>query len=214
MHKISKVIGYLRTSTDKQEINNQKLEIFNYAKREQLTINEFLETQSSSRKTTKDRRINELLEKLKPTDTLIITELSRIGRSTAEVIGIINQLMQQGVNIIIVKQNLKLNAQNQNDLTSKVMITMLSLFAELERDLISQRTKEALRSKKANGIILGKPKGTIQKSIYDKDKDRIIELLGLGLSVRKIATRHLGLKHYNNLAKYVRRRDLRRISKN
>ncbi len=97
-----------------------------------------------------------------------------------------NELCKKGLSTIIVKQNFKINSQIKNDITSKAMITMLSLLAELEIDLISQRAKEALRTKKAQGIQPGKPKGTIQKSIYDKDKDKIIELLNVGLSVRKI----------------------------
>ena len=104
---------------------------------------------------------------------------------------------------------MRINASNKNDMTSKVMITMLSLFAELERDLISQRTKEALKTKKAQGQVLGKPVGTIQGSIYDKDRDRIIELLGLGLSVQKIAQKHLGLKYSSSLNNYVMKRRLR-----
>jgi len=206
---MSKIYGYLRTSTDKQEIKNQKLEILEFGRKEDLKIDDFIEIQISSRKTTKERRIDELLIKLEEGDTLIATELSRIGRSTVEVITIINELIEKGVDIVIVKQNLKINASNKNDMTSKVMITMLSLFAELERDLISQRTKEALKTKKAQGQILGKPVGTIQGSIYDKDKDRIIELLGLGLSVQKIAQKHLGLKYSSSLNNYVMKRGLR-----
>lgn len=205
---MNKILGYLRTSTEKQEINNQKLEIFEFAKKENLKVDDFIEIQISSRKTPKDRRVEELIERLSKGDTLIVAELSRIGRSTAEVISIINELVKKQVSIIIVKQNFKINSQNKNDITSKVMITMLSLFAELERDLISQRTKEALKTKKNQGIILGKPKGVIQKSMFDKDKERIEELLNLGLSVRKIA-KHLGTKNYNNLNNYVNKRHLK-----
>lgn len=206
---MNKILGYLRVSTDKQEINNQRLEILNYAQRERMTIDDFIEKTISSRKTPKDRRIVELLEILHSGDTLIVTELSRIGRSTSEVIDIINEFMKKEINIIIIKQNLKINLHNKNDPISKIMLTILSLFAELERDLISHRTKEALKNKKAQGILLGKPIGTIQKSIFDKDKDRIIELLKLGLSVRKIAKTHLKLKHYNNLNEYINKRKLR-----
>ena len=211
---MSKILGYLRTSTDKQEINNQRLEILEYARKENLKIDDFLEIQISSRKTTKERRIDELLEKLENGDTLVATELSRIGRSTAEVIGVINELMQKSINVIIVKQNLKINAGNKDDMTSKVMVTMLSLFAELERDLISHRTKEALRSKKASGVHLGKPKGTVQKSIYDEHKEKIVELLEMGLSVRKIAQRYIGTASYNNLNAYIKKRGLKPKSVN
>jgi len=206
---MSKVLGYLRTSTDKQEINNQRLEILEYARKEDLKVSDFIEVQISSRKSVKDRRIDELLGKLQNGDTVIATELSRIGRSAVEVITIINELIKNGIDIVIVKQGLKINAVNKDDMTSKVMVTMLSLFAELERDLISHRTKEALRSKKAQGQVLGKPKGTIQKSVYDKHRDRIVELLSLGLSVQKIAQKHLGLKYSSGLGGYVNKRKLR-----
>jgi len=206
---MAKIIGYLRTSTDKQEIDNQRLEILEFARKENLKIKEFIEIQISSRKNSKDRKIDEIKQKLKSGDTLIVTELSRIGRSTIEVITIINELIKDNVNIIFVKQNLRVNADNKDDMTSKVMITMLSLFGELERDLISLRTKEALKSKKAQGQILGKPKGTLQKSKYDKHLDKIKELLSLGLSVKKIAD-YLGYKHHNNLNIYVNKRRLRK----
>ena len=204
-----KTLGYLRTSTDKQEINNQRLEILEYARKEGLLVNDFIEAQVASRKSLGERKMGELFEKLNAGDILIVTELSRIGRSTIEVLSIVKELVQNGVDIVFIKQNLKINASNNNDMVSKVMITMFSLFAELVRDLISHRTKEALRSKKASGVHLGKPKGTVQVSIYDEHKEKITELLSLGVSVRKIATLHLGLKHYNNLNEYINKRNLK-----
>ena len=95
---MKKILGYLRISTDKQEINNQRLEILNYAQRERITIDDFIEKTISSKKTPKDRRIVELLEILNSGDTLIVTELSRIGRSTSEVIDIINEFMKKEIN--------------------------------------------------------------------------------------------------------------------
>ena len=142
---MSKTIAYIRTSTDKQDLNNQKLEIFEYAKKHQLQVNDFIEMSISSRKTSKERRIDEMLSALNDADILIVTELSRLGRSTAEVIGLINELLQKQVRVIVIKQQLDIK---QHDMTSKVMITLFSLFSELERDLISLRTKEALASKK------------------------------------------------------------------
>lgn len=202
---MSKVIAYIRTSTDKQEVNNQKLEILEFARKKNIVVNNFIQLNISSRKSTKDRRIDEMVESLKDADTLIVTELSRLGRSTAEVIGLVNALIQKKVRIFIIKQNLDIK---KHDMTSKVMITMFSLFSELERDLISIRTKEALANKKAQGIKLGKPKGTIQKSKFDKNIDKIKELLALGLSVRKIA-KYLDLSSHIGLNNYVVRRKLR-----
>ncbi|CAN5327389.1 hypothetical protein BH10PSE19_BH10PSE19_22250 [soil metagenome] len=142
---------------------------------------------------------------LSPLEPLIVTELSRLGRSTAEVIALINALVSRGIRVIILKQNLDIH---QHDMNSKIIITLFSLFAELERDLISLRTKEALSAKRAQGITLGKPKGTIQKSKFDKEKDKIKELLDYGLSGRKIA-KVLGYSSHIALNTYIRKRGLR-----
>lgn len=206
---MSKTIAYIRTSTDKQDLNNQKLEIFEYAKKQQFQIDHFIEMSVSSRKTSKERRIDEMMTALNDADILVVTELSRLGRSTAEVIGLINELLKKKVRIIVIKQQLDIT---QHDMTSKVMITLFSLFSELERDLISLRTKEALASKKRQGIKLGKPKGTVQKSKFDKDVDKIKELLVLGLSVRKIAA-FLGYSNHIGLNNYVKKRNLRNEEK-
>src|SRR5436305_2084617 len=120
------------------------------------------------------RRIDEVLQTLADSDTLIVTELSRLGRSTAEVITLINELVARSIRVIVLKQNLDIN---QHDMNSKIIITLFSLFAELERDLLSLRTKEALAAKKIQGITLGKPKGTVQASQFDKDQERIKDLL-------------------------------------
>ena len=206
---MAKTIAYIRTSTDKQDLNNQKLEIFEFAKKNKLEVDDFIEMTISSRKTSKERRIDEMLSVLDDADTLIVTELSRLGRSTAEVIGLVNELIKKQVRVIAIKQNLDMK---QHDMTSKVMITLFSLFAELERDLISLRTKEALANKKAQGILLGKPKGTVQKSKFDQDVVKIKELLALGLSVRKIAI-FLGYTNHIGLNTYISKRNLRELAK-
>jgi DNA invertase Pin-like site-specific DNA recombinase len=202
---MAKTIAYIRTSTDKQDLNNQKLEIFEFAKKNKLEVDDFIEMTISSRKTSKERRIDEMLSVLNDADTLIVTELSRLGRSTAEVIGLVNELIKKQVRVIAIKQNLDMK---QHDMTSKVMITLFSLFSELERDLISLRTKEALANKRAQGIQLGKPKGTVQKSKFDKDIIKIKELLALGLSVRKIAN-FFGYSNHIGLNTYISKRNLR-----
>ncbi len=203
---MKKIVAYLRTSTDKQDLNNQKLEILEYARQNNLTVDEFIEIAVSSRKTSKQRRIDELLEKLNDSDTLIVTELSRLGRSTSEVIALVNGLVERNVRVIIIKQNLDIF---KHDMSSKIIVTLFSLFAELERDLVSLRTKEALAAKKAQGVKLGKPKGTIQASKFDKDRERIEELLALGLSVRKIA-KLLGYSNHIGLNTYVKKRGIRK----
>lgn len=199
---MGKIIAYIRASTDKQDLSHQKLEILEFARKKNLNVDEFLEITISSRKTSKQRRIDELLEMLVEAGTLIVTELSRLGRSTAEVISFINALVQRNTRIIIIKQSMDIQ---QHDMQSKVMVTLFSLFAELERDLISLRTREALAAKKMKGQVLGKPKGTLQKSKFDKDIDKIKELLGYGLSVRKI-TKVLGYNNHIALNTYINKR--------
>ncbi len=202
---MTKIVAYLRTSTDKQDLNNQKLEILEYSRSHKLNVDDFIQISISSRKTSKDRRIDEMMSVLNGADTLIVTELSRLGRSTAEIIGLVNELIKKKVRVIAIKQNLDIK---QHDMNSKIITTLFSLFAELERDLISLRTKEALASKKGQGIKLGKPKGTIQKSKFDKDVERVKELLVLGLSVKKIAA-HLGYNSHLALNTYINKRKLR-----
>jgi DNA invertase Pin-like site-specific DNA recombinase len=202
---MSQIIAYLRTSTDKQDLNNQKLEILEWASKKEMKVDEFVEITMSSRKTSKQRRIEEVLQTLNDSDILVVTELSRLGRSTAEVIALVNELVARNIRVIILKQNLDIS---QHDMTSKIVITLFSLFAELERDLISLRTKEALAAKKQQGVTLGKPKGTIQKSKFDADLERIKDLLKLGLSVRKIAAL-LGYKNHLALNTYINKRKIR-----
>ena len=206
---MGKTIAYLRTSTDKQDLSHQKLEILEFARRQGLHVDEYVEITISSQKTSKQRRIDELVQMLNKTDVLIVTELSRLGRSTAEVIAIVNALVERNIRLIMIKQNLDIHRQDMN---SKIIITLFSLFAELERDLISQRTKEALAAKKAQGQTLGKPKGTLQKSKFDNETARIKELLGYGLSVRKIA-KVLGYSNHIALNTYINKRGLKEMNK-
>lgn len=203
---MTKTVAYIRASTDKQDLNNQKLEILEYARQHSLTVDEFVEITISSRKTSKQRRIDELLGKLADSDTLIVTELSRLGRSTSEVIALINELVRRNVRVNIIKQNLDIS---KHDMSSKIIVTLFSLFAELERDLVSLRTKEALAAKRAQGIKLGKPSGTVQASKFDENRERIEELLSLGLSVRKIA-KLLGYSNHVGLNTYIRKRGIRK----
>jgi len=205
---MNNIFAYLRASTDKQDLDQQRLQILDYARIHQLHIDEFVAITISSRKSAKERRIDELQERLSSGDALIVTELSRLGRSTGQVISLIDDLLQQNIRVIVIKQQLILD-RNQSDLQSLTMVTLLSLFAEMERMMISQRTKEALATKKAQGIKLGKPVGTVQESIYNKDHDRILELLELGVSVRHISSHHLKYGSPSSLHYYVTTRRLK-----
>lgn len=205
---MSKVLAYIRTSTDKQDLDNQRLQILSYADGHQLEISDFIAISISSQQTSTERRLDELFYRLDAGDTLLVTELSRLGRSTGHVISLIDELIQQDIRVIVIKQQLVLD-RSQNDLQSLTMVTLLSLFAQMERMMISQRTKEALATKKAQGILLGKPKGTIQESIYDKDQQRIKELLALGVSIRHISLHHLKYGSTSSLHYYVTTRQLK-----
>lgn len=205
---MSKIVAYIRASTNTQDVKSQRHEILEFGNREGLHVDEFIEVTMSSRHSSRQRRIEELQERLEPGDSLLVTELSRLGRSTGEVILLINQLVAYGVIVHIIKQNLRLGHDLQ-DMTAKVMVTLLALFAEIERDFISLRTKEALASKKAQGVILGKPKGTIQSSMYDKDRKRIEELLSQGVPQTRIIERHLQYGTPKSLSYYIRTRGLR-----
>ncbi len=177
------IYSYIRVSTNQQSIKTQKDEIQRYCDLNSLEIDESIEVEISSRKDLRQRRVHELLSKLSNDDILIVTELSRLGRNTGEVITLIDTLIKKNVEVRILKQNLFIKS---HDPMNKMLITILSMFSEFERDIISQRTKESLQNLKDRGIKLGKKVGTIQSSIYDEDKDKIVELLSLGLSYRKV----------------------------
>ncbi len=198
------IYSYIRVSTDKQNLENQESEIQRYCDLNSLKIDESIKLEISSRKNIRERRLDELLEKLNSGDILIVTELSRLGRSTGEVINLIDSLIKMKVEIRILKQNLFIK---QHDPMNKMLITILSMFGEFERDIISQRTKEALKTLKDKGIKLGKSVGTLQSTIYDEDKDRIVELLTLGLSYRKVVG-HLKYGSVSTLYNFVKKRKL------
>ncbi len=128
---MNRIIAYLRTSTDKQDLQAQKLEILEYAQQNRMQVDDFIAISISSRKSQRARRLEELLDRLQAGDTLLVTELSRLGRSTGEVISLIDGLVANDVRVIVIKQNLTLD-QSQDDIQSLAMITLLSLFAEME----------------------------------------------------------------------------------
>jgi DNA invertase Pin-like site-specific DNA recombinase len=174
-----KTIAYVRVSTDDQDYRNQKFEILNYCDRSGMKVDKWLEVEMSSRRSAKDRRIDELLSNL-------VSELSRLGRSTGEVIQLIKTLTDQKIEFVAVKQGFRINSQNNKDMTSKVMVTIFSLLAELERDLISERTKMGLARARASGKKLGRPKGP-GKSKLDGKEDVIIGFLDKGVTRANIA---------------------------
>lgn len=201
---INMIYGYVRVSTQEQSVESQKNSISRYCIEQKLMVDEWIELEMSSRKSTVMRRIDELLDKLSPDDVVIASELSRLGRSIKETLNTIETIIQiKEVRLMLIKQNLDLNPNTKNNVANKVLITIFSMLAELERDFISERTKEGLRVRAAKGIRLGKPKGIIQASMYDKDKEKILHLYHLGVPIHKIIAMHLGYGKYLSLKAFI-----------
>lgn len=198
-----RVYGYIRISTGKQDTENQRFEILKYANENKLGSVEFLEETISGRKSWKDRKIGTLVQELQKGDILIITELSRLGRSMLEVMELLSILLRKGVELHVVKNKQVL----KDDLHSKVFAMAFSIAAEIERELISQRTKEALARRKAEGKPIGRPKGSFSSSL-DKHREQIEEFLRKGVSISSIAK--ILEVPYGRLWDYVKRRGLKR----
>ncbi len=180
------IYGYIRVSSDKQTVENQRFEINNFCEREKIEINGWIEETISGTKSYNKRQLGKLLNKIQKDDLIICAELSRLGRNLFMIMEILNICMTKECRVWTIKDNYRLG----DDIQSKVLAFAFGLSAEIERNLISQRTKEALARKKAEGIVLGRPKG--KKSSPDKyklsGKEILIkELIKNGTSLRKIA---------------------------
>lgn len=179
------VIGYIRVSTDKQDAAKQRHLLLEHAQQQQLMIDSFIEIEISSRKSRAERRIDELLSRLKQGDLLLVAELSRLGRNMLEVLNIINELSERRVKIIFVRQP-ELSTTGPH---GKLLLAIYSYFAETERDFISMRTKQGLAAAKANGVQLGRPKGSKNKErALDPYKEQIKHYLQMGLNLASIQT--------------------------
>ena len=180
-----KTIAYLRVSTGSQDLANQKLAVLDYARQKHFAIDRFVEAQASSRKGRDTRRIDELLEALEAGDRLVVSELSRLGRSLGQVIQLVDELVKRKVRFTAVKEGIRF--EGRQDLQTKVMIALFGLFAEVERDLISERTKEGLVAARARGRLLGRPKGSLGTSKLDGKEGEIRKLLEKEVSKRSLA---------------------------
>ncbi|MBE6341602.1 MAG: master DNA invertase Mpi family serine-type recombinase [Bacteroidales bacterium] len=180
------IYGYIRVSSDKQTVENQRFEISNFCRREKLNIDGWIEETISGTKNYDKRKLGTLLKRIQKGDLIICAELSRLGRNLFMIMEILNICMSKECRVWTIKDNYRLG----DDIQSKVLAFAFGLSAEIERNLISQRTKEALARKKDEGVVLGRPKG--RKSSPDKyklsSKEVVIsELLKDGVSQRKIA---------------------------
>ena len=178
--------GYIRVGSDKQTVENQRFEIVRFCKENNFKIDGWIEETISGTKAYNKRQLGLLLKKVEKEDVIICSELSRLGRSLFMIMEILSICMKKECRVWTIKDNYRLG----DDIQSKVLAFAFGLSAEIERNLISQRTKEALARKKAEGIVLGRPKG--RKSSPDKyklsGKEALIsELLKNGTSQRKIA---------------------------
>lgn len=180
-----KTVAYLRISTGSQDLANQKMAVLDYARQQRFTVDRFVEVQASSRKQPAQRGIDGLLDTLAAGDRLVVSELSRLGRSLGQVIRIVDELVRRKVRFVAVKEAIRF--EGKQDLQTKVMVALFGLFAEVERDLISQRTKEGLAAARARGRLLGRPKGSLGKSKLDGKEEEIRLLLEKTVSKASIA---------------------------
>ena len=177
------IYGYIRVSTDKQTVENQRYEINQFCDRQEMVIEKWIEETISGAKNVEDRKLGKLLKRMKKGDILICSELSRLGRNLLMIMGILNECMNKDIQVWTIKDNYRLGS----DINSKVLAFAFGLSAEIERNLISQRTKEALARKKAEGVVLGRPKGKkSSKTKLTGQEQKIKELLDKKVSYSAI----------------------------
>ena len=186
-----KTVAYLRVSTPQQDVSSQRLAILEYAQKHDLHIDDFIEATASGQASEKRRRLDELTSALQPGDRLVVSELSpvselsRLGRSLGQVVAVLDALAKAGVAFVALKENIRV--EGKRDIQTKVTTTLFALFAEVERDLISERTREGLAKARASGRKLGRPKGSLGVSRLDGKEDEIRHFLELGVSKTAIA---------------------------
>ena len=178
------VIGYIRVSSTKQTCEHQKYEITQYAQQHNITVDSWVMETISSRKPLNKRQLGQLLDELKDGDILIAAEISRLGRSLLEVMHILENCLNKNCQVWTLKENYRLG----NDIQSKVMAFAFGLSAEIERNLISQRTKASLESVRATGKRLGRPFSAQSKKLkLSKNTKKIKHWLDMGLTRYRIA---------------------------
>ena len=178
------IYGYIRVSTDKQTVENQRFEIIQFCKKNGMTVNAWIEETISGTKDPSKRQLGILMEEVSKGDLIICSELSRLGRSLFMIMSVLNEMMKKEVRIWTIKDNYHLG----DDIESKVLAFAFGLSAEIERNLISQRTKEALARKKAEGVQLGRPSGRKpDRYKLSNHRDEITDMLAVGIPKMEIA---------------------------
>jgi DNA invertase Pin-like site-specific DNA recombinase len=183
--------GYIRVSTDKQTVENQRFEINRFCEEKATVIDKWIEETISGTKAVQERKLGKLLSKMKKNDILICSELSRLGRNLLMIMGVLNECMNRDIQVWTIKDNYRLGS----DISSKVLAFAFGLSAEIERNLISQRTKEALARKKAEGVILGRPKGS---------KSKVTKLTGQEAEIKKLLDNHISISAIARILKVHR----------
>lgn len=185
------VFAYLRVSTEKQDLNKQRHVILEWAHSNKTMIDEFVEIEISSKETLKDRCILELFEKMQSGDTLVMVEISRLGRNMLETLNLIESFFQKGITLIFVRQPVL--STDTNNPFAPLLRAVFGFFAETERGYISLRTKQGLEAAKASGKKLGRPPGAKNKvSKLDGYIDKIEEYVGMRINSTNIAKLLLG----------------------
>ena len=193
--------GYIRVSSDKQTVENQRFEIMQFADNHGFKIGGWIEETISGTKNYTKRELGKLLKKVNKDDLIICAELSRLGRSLFMIMEILNICMIKECRVWTIKEGYRLG----DDIQSKVLAFSFALSAEIERNLISQRTKEALARKRSEGIILGRPKGRKSSKVKLSGKEIVIdELLSQGVTVSEIA--RIFKVHRNTVSKFINER--------
>jgi DNA invertase Pin-like site-specific DNA recombinase len=178
-------IGYLRVSTEEQDLEKNKADILHLANDKGLGKVTWVEEKVSGTKDWKKRKLGEIMATLKKGDTIIVSELSRLGRSTLQILEVMKEAKERGVAVHAIKNGWSLNGTME----SKIVLQVLAMVSEIERDLISARTKEGLKARKEAGVILGRPKGP-GKSKLDVHREDIIIDLTRGVPKTRIAKRY------------------------
>lgn len=200
---MAKTIGYLRVSTADQDLDKNKSDILHLANEKKLSTVEWIEEKASGKVNWRKRKIAEVIDSLKQGDNILVSELSRLGRSMLECMEILSIALEREISIYAVKGNWQLDQSIQ----SKIIAMAFSMAAEIERDLISQRTKEALAARKKQGVKLGRPKGT-GKSKLDQYKPEIEALLKNG-ATQKFISQRFGATEAT-VSRWVKKQDLQK----
>ena len=207
---MSGIFIYIRNNENNQKYTQDQKDIIGkYLEKNNITDFKNIEINIST--PNEEKNILELLKNCEMNSTIIVSNLNVFGRTIETILEIVKFFLSNKIRIIVVEQNLDLI--DDKDMLTQMILGVINITVNLEKELMSLRTKEALRAKKLNGMSLGKPKGTIQKSKFDLQRDKIEELLAVGLSVRKIS-KLLGYNNHIGLNNYVKKRKIKVNLKN